>query len=290
MKKKICLVAGDYRLDSYVAKNLNDLKLRVLFFPLFLLLIITTFLLIKGSFSIQAYTQMQKDLFLYLNVNLSKFPSIQFNLTQLGDVLVFLPFFTVFIIYAPKFWEYLLTPLLFSSIISNLLKKLFAVPRPAAIFENDSFVILGETLFGKTSLPSGHSIAAFTILTLVFCAFMPKKVPFKVAWFFFVLISGIIIVFTRVGVGAHYPLDVIIGSIVGCTSSFLGISLTKKFNPWGWIKNKKNYPLFMLLLSIWGGALIYKIITVNLMIFYFSLVALLITLFLIANIYVKKIA
>ena len=287
MKKKI-LLPKRHILDSFVNNNFNNLRLGLLFFPFFILLLIVSFLFVKDIFSIEAYTQIQKDSFLYLNSKFSQFPDLQFNLTQLGDVIIFLPFLTIFIIYAPKFWHALLSSLFISGIISFVLKKLFAIPRPAAVFDNDSFLIMGNVLSGNTSLPSGHSIATFTILTSVFFAFIPKELRFKIIWFCSILIVGLIIVFTRVGVGAHYPLDVIIGSVIGCTVALTGIFINKNYNPWIWIGEKKNYPVFIFVMFIWAIALINKIIATDLMVFYFSLASLIITLFIIINIYVKK--
>ncbi|PHR69044.1 MAG: phosphoesterase [Lutibacter sp.] len=289
MKKRLNLsLLNNHLLDTYVTNNFNKLRLNSLLLPFFLLLLIAFFLYLEDAFSVDAYIQIQKDSFLYLNSKLSKFPNLQFNLTQLGDVIIFLPFLTIFIVYASKLWESLLTSLVICCVISNLFKKLFSVPRPAAVLDNDSFVIIGKALFGNTSLPSGHSIATFTILASILIAFMPKKVPLKIVWGFFILITGLIIAFTRVGVGAHYPLDVIIGSALGYISALTGILINKKFNPWSWIKNKKYYFIFILLFSIWAIGLIIKIVDTNLVIFYFSLVSLITTLFIITPIYVKK--
>jgi len=286
--KKTFLLPKNHILNTYVTNNFNDLRFSYFFFPFFLLLLIVVFLFIENAFSIEVYTQIQKDSFFYLNYQLSKFPDLQFNLTQLGDVIIFLPFLTIFIVYAPKLWHALLSSLLVSGIISFLLKTLFAIPRPAAVFDNDSFLIMGNVLSGNTSLPSGHSIATFTILTSVFFAFIPKGLRFKIIWFCSIIIVGLIIVFTRVGVGAHYPLDVIIGSIIGCTSALAGLFINKNYNPWIWIGNKKKYPVFIFVMFIWAVALINKIIATHLVIFYFSLASLVITLFIIINIYVKK--
>ena len=155
-------------LDACVANNFKSLCLSYLFFPLLILLLVVIFLFINDAFSFEAYAQTQKNLFLYLNAKLSAFPALQSNLTQLGDVTIFLPFLTLFVVYAPKFRESLLTSLLVSSILTNLLKRVFAVPRPATMFDNTSFVIIGDALKGNTSLPSVHSIATFTILTSLF--------------------------------------------------------------------------------------------------------------------------
>lgn len=282
------ILQNNHVLDSLVTNNFNNFRFILLFYPFFILLLIVVVFLIKDTFCIDAYVHTQKDLFLYLNSKLSVFPILQYNLTQLGDVIIFLPFLTFYIVYAPKLWESLLTSLLVSSIITIPLKKLFAVPRPAAMFNNDSFVIIGKTLSGNSSLPSGHSIATFTILISVLFAFMPIKLKYKILWSFFIFITGFIIVFTRVGIGAHYPFDVVIGSVIGCIAAFTGIIINKKINLWSWINNEKYYPIFIFLCSIWAIDLIYKIVTINLMIFYFSLVSLIVTLCLIISIYVKK--
>tara|TARA_B110000240_G_scaffold169288_1_gene192173 strand:+ start:193 stop:1056 length:864 start_codon:yes stop_codon:yes gene_type:complete len=287
MKKKF-LLPENHTLNTSVANNFDDLRFSYFFFPFLLLLLIIFFLFIENAFSVEVYTQIQKDSFLYLNSKFSKFPDLQFNLTQLGDVIIFLPFLTIFIVYAPKIWHALLSSLFVSGIFSFLLKKLFAVPRPAAVFDNDSFLIIGNVLSGNTSLPSGHSIATFTILTSVFFAFIPKEMRFKTIWFFSILIIGLIIVFTRVGVGSHYPLDVVIGSVIGSIAALIGVFINKIYNPWIWIGKKKYYPVFIFVMFIWAIALMNKIITDNLMIFYFSLVSLVSTLFIIINIYVKK--
>jgi membrane-associated phospholipid phosphatase len=195
---------------------------------------------------------------------------------------------TIFIIYAPKLWEALITSALLSIIISAVLKRLFAVPRPAAMFDNDSFVIIGKTLTGKSSLPSGHSIATFILITSVLFAFMPQKRKNKIMWSVFVVAAGLFIAFTRVGVGAHYPFDVLIGSTIGFITTTIGIKISSTYNWLQGIGNKKFYPVHLVLLIIWIALLINKIMEDNLVIYYISILALLVTLSLIIRSYVKK--
>ena len=211
-----------------------------------------------------------------------------FNLTQFGDVIVCYSLVTAFIIYAPKLWEALLTSALISLVVSAVLKKIFAVPRPAAMFDHDSFTIIGETISGKSSLPSGHSMVTFIAITTLLIAFMPQKNKYKILWCPFMLSLGLLIAFSRVGVGAHYPLDVIIGSTIGFIIAILGIKITNSVNWFAWIKNKKLYPIYILVLSVWGFFIGKKIVDKNLLIFYISLLSLLITLYLMTVTYVKK--
>jgi len=277
-------------LEGRVIDNFMKVKLWLLI-PSFLLLLLFCFyfiLLNEGGNYIDAYVKSQESLFFFINGKLSEFPNLQFNLTQLGDVLIFFPLISVFIVYAPKLLGALLTAAILSLVVSASLKKLFAVPRPAAMFDTDCFVIIGRTLSGRTALPSGHSIAAFVVITILLFAFMPKKNNYKVIWSFFILSLGLVIVFSRVGVGAHYPLDVVVGSTIGFIVAILGIKINNKVSWWAWIENKKYYPFFILLLSIWVIVIVEKIVATNLPIFYFSLFSLLATLYVIISAYVKK--
>jgi len=275
-------------LEKSVVQNFSKANLSLLLVPFLVLLFIVFFLYNNSAFTIDAYVNIQKDLFFYLNSKLAQLPNLQFNMTQLGDALIILPLITIFLVYAPKLWGAVISSSLISLLVSFLLKKLFAVPRPAAMFDNDSFVIIGKTLSGATSLPSGHSITTFTTITIVLFAFMPKDFKAKALWSLSILILGLIISFSRVGVGAHYPLDVLIGSTIGYISALLGIFITNKVKWWSWIKNKKYYPIFMLLLTIWIVAIAKKIVDTNLIIFYFSIGSLVSTLYLMTRMYVKK--
>lgn len=277
-------------LKNRVIDNFANVKYWLLIPPfLFLSLCCLYFVLFveRGNY-IDEYVNIQKDLFFYLNSRLSELPSVQFNLTQLGDVLISFSLICIFILYAPKLWESLLISAILSLIVSATLKKLFAVPRPAAMLDVDSFVIIGRTLSGQTSLPSGHSIATFVVITTLLYAFMPKKKIHKTMWVLSMLTLGFIISFSRVGVGAHYPIDVLIGSTIGYIITIIGIKISDKVNWLTWIKNKKCYPFFIATFLIWIFFIGKKILENNLLIFYISLISLITTLYFVTSSYVKK--
>ncbi len=290
MLNKILSVNPETRnsLNSRVAANYARLKPSLFLLPLILVVALVLFLYHFDAISTGMYIQIQKDLFYFLNSKLSQFPNLIYNLTQLGDALVFLSLLSILILYAPKMWEALLSASLVSAILSGVLKNFFAVPRPAAAFDQHSFVIIGKALTGHNSLPSGHSITIFTALTVLMFAFMPKKISHKILWSFFITVTGLMLVFTRVGVGAHYPLDVITGSLVGCISGLAGIFITKKYKIWNWISNRKYHPIFILLFLICCISIIHKITDENLIIYYLALLGLLVSLFKLTYKYVKK--
>lgn len=275
-------------MNNKVIDNYANLRLSLFYLPLLVLISIGFFLYFQDALNISSYTQIQKGYFLSLNSKLSQFPSTQYNFTQLGDALIFFSLLTPLIIYAPKVWEALISASLISLIFSGLLKKIFAVPRPAAVFDNNSFVIIGERLSGHNSFPSGHSITVFTTLTVLMFAFIPKGFKFKCAWCVAAVFIGLVLVLTRIGVGAHHPLDVIVGSVIGYISGLLGIFINQKYSIWTWINNKKFYPIFMVLFSVCCFLLVNKIINYNLTIFYLSLASLAASLYIITNAYFKK--
>ena len=275
-------------MNTQVIDNYSKLKLSLFFLPLFFLSAIVLFLYSQNALSVAKYIAVQKDCFYFINSKYSQFPNTIYNLTQMGDALIFLSLLSILIMYVPKLWESLLSASLISAIFSNVLKNLFAVPRPAATFDNKSFAIIGQTLSGHNSLPSGHSITIFTVLTVLLFAFMPKKLNDKIVWSIFIISTGLILAFSRVGVGAHYPLDVITGSSIGFISGLAGIFISRKYKIWSWIDNKKCYPIFIVLLMVCSIVIISKIINENLIIFYLTLISLIVSLYQITYAYIKK--
>lgn len=281
-------VTSKSNLNKKVIDNFSNVSYRYLIPPFLILVACSVFFLnVDGSF-VNEYSNVQKDAFYYINSKLAMFPSLQFNLTQLGDVLILFPFVSIFVIYSSKLWEAILASSILSLIVSASLKKIFSVPRPAAIFDNDSFLIIGKTLTGSTSLPSGHSMSAFIVIALLLFAFMPKKNGLKVTWCFFMLILGFTITFSRVGVGAHYPLDVIIGSTIGYVLGVVGVKITTKLNWLSKFENKNHLIILMVVLLIWMALVIQKIVITNLLIAYLALLALTITFYIASKFYVQK--
>lgn len=275
-------------MNKNIIDNYSKLKLSLFYLPLFLLISIVLFLYSQNALSVIKYIEIQKNLFYFINSKLSQFPNTVYNLTQIGDALIFLSFLSVFIVKAPRIWEALISGSIVSAVLSRVLKDLFTIPRPAQALDNDSFVIIGKALHGSSSLPSGHSITIFTVLTVLLFAFMPKKLGHTVLWVFCIVSIGIILAFTRVGMGAHYPLDVITGTIIGYISGLLGIFISQKYGIWNWINNKKYYPFFMFLFLVCCIVMVTKIIDQNLIVFYLSLSSLIFSLFTITYAYTKK--
>lgn len=275
-------------LNSIVTGNFSRLKLSLFIVPVCLLLFIVLFLFFQNSFSVSGYIQVQKNWFLLLNAKLSQLPGIEYNLAQLGDAFISLSILSVFLTFSPKLWEALISASLVTAVIAATLKKLFSVPRPAAAFDVHSFTIIGNTLTGHNSLPSGHSISIFMFITVLMFAFMPKQWKNKFLWVLVLILAGLFFAFTRVALGAHYPIDVITGCTLGYICGLMGIFISRKYPVFAWIKHKKYYPVFILLFFICSIVLTIKIIHENIFIYYLALACLLASLYKTFSLYVKK--
>lgn len=275
-------------MNNSVINNYSRLRSSFWLFPFFLLAAIFLFLYYQDALSVQQYVLVQQNCFFYINSILSQFPSAIYNITQFGDEFVFLSFLSIFILKEAKVWEALLSGSMLSALFSFLLKNYFSVPRPAAVFDHDQFVIIGKELSGSTSLPSGHSITVFTILTVLLFAYMPSKTFHKIGWSILILAAGTMLVFSRVGVGAHYPLDVIIGSLIGYVFGLAGIFIARRYSIPNWISGQKYLPVFMLVFLICCILLILRITQENLFVYYVSLVSVCLSLYKLSAQYVKR--
>ena len=107
--------------------------------------------------------------------------------------------------------------LLLGLIVCNLtLKPLIARPRPYTV-EGYNFLLMIEEQSEK-SFPSGHSVAAFEIAFAV--AFATRGRGKK--WGIIAYICAVLIAYSRLYVGVHYPSDVICGAIIGTICGILG--------------------------------------------------------------------
>lgn len=275
-------------MNSATTNNLAKVKWTYFILPCLLLLLIFCYLAYKHALSKTAYIQVQKEFFLTGNHALSDYPQLMINLTQFGDVVVILSFLAILLALAPKCWECFINAIIVSGIFTMILKPLFAIKRPAAALLHEKFVIIGPKLDGHNSFPSGHSITTFTILSVILFAFMPTRLHHRILWSFCICSIGLVLISTRIGVGAHYPIDVLSGAIFGYLSAIIGILITKKVHLWNWIANIKKYPILIAFLITLCVGMVLKIMDANLLVFYMALISLLVSLFVIAKTYVQQ--
>ncbi len=130
--------------------------------------------------------------------------------------LIFLPFFLWFLLKDRKNALIVLvvafTSLLISDWFSNILKHYFERSRPCNEFDGIRVLVGCGRSF---SLPSNHAVNAFAFAT-------PFYILFKTRMRYAFAIIALLVGFSRIYVGVHYPFDVIAGALLGV---FLAISV-----------------------------------------------------------------
>lgn len=146
------------------------------------------------------------------------------SLTTLGDGRVQLALMLPFCLRYPRVFWALVVGALLAGAMSRGLKVWFDLPRPAAVLDASQITIIGARLTAH-SFPSGHSVSAFS---------------FVVAWLALlgwrralpIVAIAALAAFSRIAVGAHWPVDVLAGGLIGLVGGWLGLRLTRHFR-WG---------------------------------------------------------
>lgn len=104
--------------------------------------------------------------------------------------------------------------------VNLILKPLVLRPRPYVTY--DKLEPLLKEIKDPHSFPSGHTQAAFALAVSI-CLVLRKKLLSVLSLAFAVLMG-----FSRLYVGAHYPSDVIIGAIIGTAAAFAAYGILRR--------------------------------------------------------------
>lgn len=115
----------------------------------------------------------------------------------------------------PRFWPHvflLCLALVLSGLVGHFVKALVHRPRP--LKDMADLIVLGQVSIHilwqplrENSMPSGHAETAFAVATSLGFLYRRWILPFLAL----AALTGV----SRVYVGAHYPSDVIVGSVIG---------------------------------------------------------------------------
>lgn len=101
--------------------------------------------------------------------------------------------------------------------VTFILKIIFQAPRPF-VTHLDVIPLVTETPY--TSFPSGHATVFFALATVVY---LYHK---RLGYFFFV--CAFLIAISRVVTGVHYPIDILVGTVIGISITYLSTIFLRK--------------------------------------------------------------
>ena len=108
---------------------------------------------------------------------------------------------------------------------NDLLKnmKLKKLDSNELLLLKDLFRVVKESCGGLYSFFSAHAANSFAFATFIF--FMTRKCYRKLSFVLF--IWALIVSYSRIYIGVHFPLDIIFGAVYGIASGYIFYSLLK---------------------------------------------------------------
>lgn len=119
-----------------------------------------------------------------------------------------------------------LAALLISNVIVLVLKSLVAEPRPFIALKNVDLLVKSS---GTYSFPSGHTASSFAAATIIGLKYHLKIKNTKIQLIYPLIAFAAIIGFSRIYIGVHYPLDVLVGAIIGSICALIVLKYEDRF-------------------------------------------------------------
>ncbi len=211
-------------------------------------------LIITSGFFLAAISILLLDantsLFLLINkVGTAFVDEMWILLTLFGNKLFILVLLFCFFWRSPYLLRAVLIAALISLLITGGLKLLVALSRPYEVLDPASFQLIGGKLT-SFSFPSGHTAGAFAVMGCIGLYYKNNASTFLIL--FFASLVGI----SRIMLGVHWPIDVLVGAALGWICAWLGVSIIKEHclrdnNIWDYV----TYIIYLLIAAylFWQG-------------------------------------
>ncbi|KAB2970455.1 phosphatase PAP2 family protein [Zoogloea sp.] len=108
-------------------------------------------------------------------------------------------------------------------------KQAFDLMRPAGVLAAESFHLIGQKLYVH-SFPSGHATTAGLAAAVIVLAWPEPAGRLRAA--IGGLLAATLVILSRIAVGAHWPLDVLVGAAGGWTCGAFGVWLSGRLRFW----------------------------------------------------------
>jgi membrane-associated phospholipid phosphatase len=189
------------------------------------MLILSFLAFLVGSIAI--ILQTSSGLFLKLNTIHNPIADVFFHYyTYMGDGLMFTFVALVIIAHFRTQWYFLtmLAGTLGTLVVTQGLKRLVfdEALRPLAYFGELGIpirLVEGVTVHHHNTFPSGHTVSAFAMFTLL--SLVTKDKRWQILYFIGALLAG----YSRIYLSQHFPADVVAGILAGCLIALLAGSI-----------------------------------------------------------------
>ena len=164
------------------------------------------------------------------------------TITFMGDGAVCLSIGILFARRCPALIWVMFLAMLVGTLVLHLGKDSFGMMRPPAVLDPDSFNVIGAA-FKNSSFPSGHTFTAFVVGSIGF--YFAKTPQVKVL----ALLAASIVGISRVLVGAHWPIDVLVGAGLGMLSVATSLIVANHIH-WGMRRFGHLFIITLLLIAV----------------------------------------
>jgi undecaprenyl-diphosphatase len=150
------------------------------------------------------------------------------------------------------------------AVFTHLPKRVFDLPRPPAVLAEGSYHLVGARLT-QHSFPSGHSLTAFTIATLLVLVWVNGRrwASPAAAWAMRSALFGLAaaVALSRVGVAAHWPSDICAGAGLGVLAALASCALAMRWRLADWLGGAAGQALLTALLVLLAVIIVKPLLT-----------------------------
>lgn len=170
-----------------------------------------------------------QEIFLWFNANAGILPDAFWaNMTFVADTLFAVAVIAMVASRYPHIFNSGFVLLIIGALFVHGLKNLLEIPRPPAVLDADVFKVIGPVVKNH-AFPSGHSFTALATAGLL--ALNMRSISGTIALLVIALVAAI----SRAAVGAHWPLDILVGSAAGLIFALIAQKLVDEI--W-WLQGK----------------------------------------------------
>lgn len=185
-------------------------------------------------------------LFYFMNKTLAHAgDAVWIHLSMLGDGKIAILFILPFLGRRPDVvWKFILAVLLITLWVQGL-KEIFSHARPPASLPLDTFHLIGPAL-QNNSFPSGHTTSIFLLAGLLCLQRVNHWIKFAV------LLLALLVGFSRIASGVHWPMDVLAGAFGGWLVAIGAVELGKYWRAGLNVWAQRAFALIVTPLSVWA--------------------------------------